>query len=76
MLGQLLPCGGGRPIPLHKARLVMGRDSACDIPLRIIIKMTQALREADAIRTKEEFMPARQAELAHKRRERELQSSE
>jgi hypothetical protein len=46
------------------------------IPLRIIIKMTQALREADAIRTKEEFMPARQAELAHKRRERELQSSE
>jgi pSer/pThr/pTyr-binding forkhead associated (FHA) protein len=37
MLGQLLPCGGGRPIPLSKAHLVVGRDAACDIPLRIII---------------------------------------
>jgi len=34
MLGELLPCGGGGPIPLLKTRLVIGRQSDCDIPLR------------------------------------------
>jgi len=34
MLGELLPCGGGGPIPLLKTRLVIGRQSDCDIPVR------------------------------------------
>jgi pSer/pThr/pTyr-binding forkhead associated (FHA) protein len=33
MLGQLVPCGGGRPIPLFQPFLVVGRQSSCDIPL-------------------------------------------
>lgn len=34
MLGELNPCGGGDPIPLLKPRLVVGRQSRCDIALR------------------------------------------
>ena len=34
MLGELNPCGGGDPIPLLKSRLVLGRQSSCDIALR------------------------------------------
>lgn len=34
MLGRLVPCGGGQPIPLLKPRLVLGRLDSCDIPLR------------------------------------------
>jgi hypothetical protein len=45
-------------------------------PLRIILKMTQILREPDATRVKKEFMPARHAEMAHKRHERELKRRE
>jgi hypothetical protein len=33
MLGELVPCGGGPPIPLLKPRLVLGRERSCDIPL-------------------------------------------
>jgi adenylate cyclase len=33
MLGELVPCGGGPPIPLPAPRLVLGRDRSCDIPL-------------------------------------------
>jgi adenylate cyclase len=33
MLGQLVPCGGGPPIPLLKHRLLVGRHNYCDIPL-------------------------------------------
>jgi pSer/pThr/pTyr-binding forkhead associated (FHA) protein len=33
MLGQLVPCGGGRPIPLLKPKLLVGRQVSCDIPL-------------------------------------------
>jgi adenylate cyclase len=33
MLGQLIPCGGGAPIPLLKPRLLVGRHPSCDIPL-------------------------------------------
>jgi pSer/pThr/pTyr-binding forkhead associated (FHA) protein len=33
MLGQLVPCGGGRPLALFKAKLVVGRHSACDVVL-------------------------------------------
>lgn len=33
ILGQLLPIGGGDPIPLLKPRLVIGRRSSCDITL-------------------------------------------
>src|SRR5262245_45975602 len=38
MLGQLLPCGGGEPIPLLKPRLVVGRGDDCElrIPLKTI----------------------------------------
>lgn len=32
-LGELVPCGGGDPIPLLKERLVVGRRSRCDITL-------------------------------------------
>lgn len=34
MLGELNPCGGGDPIPLLKSRLIIGRQSSCDIALR------------------------------------------
>lgn len=34
MLGELIPCGGGDPIPLLKERLLIGRRSRCDISLR------------------------------------------
>jgi adenylate cyclase len=33
MLGQLVPCGGGPPIPLLKPKLLLGRQDSCDIPL-------------------------------------------
>jgi adenylate cyclase len=33
VLGELIPCGGGAPIPLTKARLVIGRSPSCDIML-------------------------------------------
>ncbi len=34
MLGELIPCGGGDPIPLLKQKLLVGRRSSCDISLR------------------------------------------
>jgi adenylate cyclase len=34
MLGELLPCAGGPPIPLLKPRLLLGRQDFCDIPIR------------------------------------------
>lgn len=34
MLGELIPCGGGDPIPLLKPSLIVGRRSSCDISLR------------------------------------------
>lgn len=34
MLGQLIPIGGGDPIPLLKPRLLIGRREGCDISLR------------------------------------------
>jgi adenylate cyclase len=34
MLGELIPCGGGDPIPLLKPRLLIGRRGSCDISLR------------------------------------------
>lgn len=37
MLGQLMPCGGGPPIPLLKPRIVIGRDDACDVSLRSLL---------------------------------------
>ncbi len=33
MLGELIPCGGGDPIPLLKPALVIGRRDRCDITL-------------------------------------------
>lgn len=33
MLGQLLPCGGGDPIPLLAPRVVVGRTPDCDVRL-------------------------------------------
>jgi adenylate cyclase len=33
MLGELVPCGGGDPIPLLKPKLLIGRRSQCDIIL-------------------------------------------
>jgi adenylate cyclase len=33
MLGQLVPCAGGKPIPLLKPTLLVGRRSSSDIPL-------------------------------------------
>jgi adenylate cyclase len=32
-LGELIPCGGGDPIPLLKPSLLVGRSPACDITL-------------------------------------------
>jgi adenylate cyclase len=34
MYGELVPCGGGSPIPLRKPKLLVGRQSFCDIALR------------------------------------------
>jgi pSer/pThr/pTyr-binding forkhead associated (FHA) protein len=34
MLGQLVPQGGGDPIPLIKEKLLVGRRDSCDITLR------------------------------------------
>lgn len=34
MLGQLIPSGGGDPIPLLKPRLLIGRRETCDISLQ------------------------------------------
>ncbi len=34
MLGELLPLGGGDPIPLLKQQLLVGRRESCDIVLR------------------------------------------
>jgi len=34
MLGELIPCGGGDPIPLLKPKLLIGRRSRCDITLQ------------------------------------------
>jgi len=34
MLGKLVPCGGGPPIPLLKPKLLVGRQVFCDVPLR------------------------------------------
>ena len=33
MLGQLIPLGGGDPIPLKKPKLLVGRRPSCDIRL-------------------------------------------
>lgn len=33
MLGQLVPLGGGDPIPLQKEKLLVGRRDSCDITL-------------------------------------------
>ncbi|MBL8850350.1 MAG: FHA domain-containing protein [Planctomycetaceae bacterium] len=33
MLGELVPCGGGDPIPLLKGKLLVGRMRDCDIVL-------------------------------------------
>jgi pSer/pThr/pTyr-binding forkhead associated (FHA) protein len=32
-LGELIPCGGGAPIPLMKPRLTVGRSPACDVAI-------------------------------------------
>ena len=34
MLGELIPCGGGDPIPLLRPKLLIGRRNRCDITLR------------------------------------------
>lgn len=34
MLGELLPVGGGDPVPLLKTQLLVGRRESCDIVLR------------------------------------------
>ncbi|MFN0052146.1 MAG: FHA domain-containing protein [Planctomycetales bacterium] len=33
LLGELLPCGGGPPIPLRKAKLLVGRLPTCDVTI-------------------------------------------
>src|SRR5262245_53222195 len=33
MFGQLVPCGGGDPVPLLKQKLVVGRTPDCDVTL-------------------------------------------
>src|SRR5262249_23729531 len=37
LFGELLPCGGGDPIPLRKHVLVVGRGGDCDIVLRVSV---------------------------------------
>lgn len=34
LYGELVPCGGGDPIPLLKRKLLVGRRPSCDITLR------------------------------------------
>ena len=34
MFGELVPCGGGDPIPLVKQKVLLGRRNSCDISLR------------------------------------------
>jgi pSer/pThr/pTyr-binding forkhead associated (FHA) protein len=34
MFGHLIPCGGGDPIPLRQAMIVIGRSNDCDVVLR------------------------------------------
>ena len=34
VLGELIPCGGGDPVPLFKVKLLIGRRSHCDIQLQ------------------------------------------
>jgi len=34
VLGELIPCGGGDPVPLLKTKLLIGRRSHCDIQLQ------------------------------------------
>ena len=34
VLGELIPCGGGDPVPLFKPKLLVGRRSHCDIQLQ------------------------------------------
>lgn len=34
MLGELIPVGGGDPVPLLKEKLLVGRRESCDIVLR------------------------------------------
>lgn len=34
VLGELIPCGGGDPVPLFKGKLLVGRRSHCDIQLQ------------------------------------------
>lgn len=34
MLGELIPLGGGDPVPLLKSKLLVGRRESCDIVLR------------------------------------------
>lgn len=34
VLGELIPCGGGDPVPLLKNKLLVGRRSHCDIQLQ------------------------------------------
>ena len=34
MLGELIPIGGGDPVPLFKKELLVGRRESCDIALR------------------------------------------
>lgn len=33
LLGELVPCGGGDPLPLYKPLILIGRRSVCDIVL-------------------------------------------
>src|SRR5262249_27804116 len=33
--GELIPVGGGDPIPLIREKLTVGRRESCDIPLRL-----------------------------------------
>ena len=34
MQGELIPCGGGDPIPLNESILLVGRRESCDISLQ------------------------------------------
>lgn len=33
MLGKLIPCGGGPPLPLLKSNLLVGRKPECDLTI-------------------------------------------